>query len=62
MPLGSVCSVPSPSSTTHPPMSQSQCWQPLANGQRPVTRKPPSPRTARPRGAKTPPAIAVSLA
>ena len=35
-------------------MSQSQCSQPLANGQRPLTRKPPSSGTARPLGANTP--------
>ena len=37
IPLGSVRTVP-PSSTTQPPISQSACRQPLANGQRPLTR------------------------
>ena len=37
MPLGSVRMAPS-CSTTQPPISQSQCSQPLANGQRPLTR------------------------
>jgi hypothetical protein len=54
MPLGSSRGA-SPSSTTQPPISQSQCVQPEANGQRPLTVKPPSPAGARPLGAKTPP-------
>ena len=37
IPLGSIRTVP-PSSTTQPPISQSACRQPLANGQRPLTR------------------------
>ena len=54
MPLGSRRGAPF-STTTLPPISQAQCSQPLANGQRPVTRYPPSTAFARPEGAKTPP-------
>ena len=56
IPPGSV-RVPDSSRTTQPPISQSQCSQPLANGQRPLTRKPPADDTASPRGANTPPTI-----
>ena len=44
-------------STTQPPISQSACRQPLANGQRPLTRKPPGSGVARPLGANTPATI-----
>jgi hypothetical protein len=44
--------------TTHPPISQSQCWQPLAKAHRPLTRYPPGTSTACPTGAKTPPLTA----
>ena len=45
----------SPSWTRQPPMSQSLCAEPLANGQRPVTDRLPLPvGSARPLGANTP--------
>ena len=54
-PLGSI-RTPSPSGTRQPPISQSQCSQPLANGQRPLTREAAvASGTAVPLGANTPP-------
>ena len=45
----------SPSLTmTQPPMYQLAWLDPLANGHRPVTRKPPSTSTAMPSGRKAP--------
>ena len=51
-----------PPSTTQPPISQSACSQPLANGQRPLTRYPPGSGVARPLGAKTPATIVAGSA
>ena len=53
-PLGRFRVSPS-SSTTQPPMSQSQWSMPLVNGHRPLTRSCSPWRTARPLGANTPP-------
>ena len=53
-PLGSFRTSPA-SSTTHPPISQSQWSMPLANGHRPVTRSESPSTVARPLGANTPP-------
>lgn len=40
--------------TSVPPMHQVECWQPLANAQRPLARNPPATGTALPSGAATP--------
>ena len=61
IPLGSIRGLPA-SSTTQPPISQSACRQPLANGQRPLTQKPPCSAVARPLGANTPATMALGLA
>ena len=48
--------------TMQPAQTQSQCVMPLANGHRPLTRTPPSTRTAAPAGAAMPAVGAVGLA
>jgi hypothetical protein len=44
----------SPSATWHVAMNQLACADPLANGHRPLARKPPSTGVALPIGAKLP--------
>ena len=57
LPLGSSRGA-SPSNTMQPPISQSQFSTLLAKRQRPLTSSWPSRASARPEGAKTPPATA----
>jgi hypothetical protein len=42
------------SAMTQNPNIQSACWQPLANGQRPLTRQPPAAGSAVPMGGTDP--------